>query len=79
MKEAISLILEKMAREKGISVRQLRADMIVAIHAAATSENKETRKRFEERFHGVEPSPEEFISAIASDLSLPNIDAPFAS
>ena len=79
MKEAISLILEKMAREKGISVRQLRADMIVAIHAAATSENHETRKRFVERFHGVEPSPEEFISAIATDLTLPYDVAPFTS
>ena len=79
MKKAIGVILEKMAKEKGISVQQLRADMIAAIHAAATSENQETRKKFEERFHGVEPSPEEFITAIASDLSLPDADAPFAS
>ena len=79
MKKTISATLENMAKDKGISIQQLRADMIVAIHAAATSENQETRQSFNKRFHGVEPSPEEFISAIATDLTLPYDVAPFTS
>jgi hypothetical protein len=69
MKEMISNILEGMAKEKGISVRQLRADMIVAIHAATLSENPDTRRRFFERFNGHEPTPEEFISTMAFDAA----------
>ena len=79
MKKEIRTIMRKMTKEKGVSFQQLRADMIVAIHAAATSENQETRQRFNKRFHGVEPSPEEFISAIATDLTLPYDVAPFTS
>ncbi len=79
MKKEIRTIMRKMAKEKGVSFQQLRADMIVAIHAATTSENQETKQRFSERFHGAEPSPEEFIAAIATDLSFPDGVAAFAS
>ena len=78
MKKAISGILEGLAKDKGITVQQLKADMTAAIHTAAISDNPETRRRFFERFKGREPSPEEFIMAIAHDASLSAYKTPGA-
>lgn len=54
--------IEKIAWENNISVKQARADMIVAIHKAYLAGTPEFKIIFGDR----EPSPEEFIQVLST-------------
>ena len=54
-----------MAKKKGTKEKQIRTDMMVAIHQAYLAKEPSFMLFFGNR----EPSPEEFISVIANDLS----------
>ena len=56
--------IEIIARENKISVKQARADMIVAIHKAYLAGTPEFKIIFGDR----EPSPEEFIEALSGEI-----------
>ena len=55
------------AEQEGLSIQQVRADMIAAIHQAYLEGKPEFKVIFGDR----EPTPEEFIQAIAKDLIHP--------
>lgn len=57
--------IEELAKQRGLSTEQVRADMIVAIHQAFLAKKQEFTILFGDR----EPSPEEFIKEIAIDFS----------
>lgn len=57
--------IEELAKQRGLSAEQVRADMIVAIHQAFLAKKPEFTILFGDR----EPSPEEFIQAIAQDFT----------
>ena len=56
--------IEAIAQERKISVKQVRADMIVAIHQAFLAKKPEFTIIFGDR----EPSPEEFLEAMAKEV-----------
>ena len=56
--------IEAIARENKISVKQARADMIVAIHKAYLAGSPEFKIIFGDR----EPTPEEFIEALSTEI-----------
>lgn len=57
--------IETVARRQGISSRQVRADMIVAIHRAFLAHEPAFTMLFGNR----EPSPEEFMRISANEIS----------
>lgn len=57
--------IEELAKQRGLSTAQVRADMIVAIHQAFLAKKPE----FTILFGDKEPSPEVFLSTVAQDFS----------
>lgn len=66
--ERVRRIIERMAREHGVSVSKIRGDMMEAIHAGYTSEDPDARERFRMMFGDREPPLEEFILTLAETL-----------
>lgn len=66
--ERLNQIIERIARDHGVSVAEVRTDMAEAIHAGYTAEDPAARERFRKMFDGEEPSIEEFIARIALEL-----------
>lgn len=62
--------IEAIARERKTSVKQVRADMIAAIHKAYLAGKPEYKIIFGDR----EPSPEEFIEIMSNELKATEIN-----
>ena len=69
MPKMIQSIMRNIAIDKGLSVQQLRADMVVAIHTAVLSDNQAARTYFRSVFGEKEPTPEEFIMRLAEEVT----------
>ena len=61
----VTKAIATIAQKQGITEKQVRADMVVAIHQAFLAEES----AFTILFGNREPSPEEFINTIAKDIT----------
>ena len=68
MDHRLDQIIERIARDHGVSVAEVRSDMAEAIHAGYTAEGPAVRERIRKMFDGEQPSIEAFIARIALEL-----------
>ena len=61
----VTKAIATIAQKQGITEKQVRADMVVAIHQAFLAKEPAFTILFENR----EPSPEEFINTITKDIT----------
>lgn len=70
----ITSAIRKVARQNGITVSEVRAEMSAAITQAMKSEDPEAKEFWETHFQGRTPSPEEVMEDILRKLNEKNVD-----
>lgn len=66
-KEA-NLIYKSIAKAQGVSVAQVKADMVEAIEQSRNNPDPEVRAKFKQIFGNRTPTPEEFVIKMAKKL-----------